>query len=554
MGEGKLSLHSLIGQHTEGQHYEVILTHTNYTTGYVRKQGILLLRASITEPALLKSPHNAIFQTAFDKKATAALSPFEICITVFGAGNLPMDDQSSCDPFVVVYLDDIEIGRTKTVKGQLNPEWGMNGMGESFHSHALHAEKTASYYLYDAHLPSHNQYLGSLVLPLAALQGNNSNIRHPIAIVGDFQCDPNNPSYLEVSVEIIRNDSLIRIVSETNKAELRQSKIEMISNMLSTFLPSPSIAEAVYSTLEGLLSEEDAASQYLDRDLLRDLLQDIQTLTNTTTINTNYSILSDFIFKRDKLRILNARKIDFLTREESRYPPIEANSLQLNLSADCSRYVVVQLADRLSMWTWARWMFLLHDCWRLLLHESSPLFPSWAEGGEFQGQVRVYNSEGLSYSGRGCVSRTRPFQIKVNEFSFELAPMVSIILSADSESPKANILDMQIVSVSNTNKEEQTVGRIQGVFSGDNSKDNAVVSTEGFSDSPLPSPPGSVSGKVQKGGNLMRSVLLGAVKGASTVVSGVIDVTKEVANTTVNTARNIAASPSSSSRNMNSPY
>ena len=176
-------MQSLFGPHTEGQQYEVILTHTN---GYVRKQGILLLRASITVLVLLKSPHNSNSQTAFDKKATAALSPFEICITVFGAGNLPMDDQSFCDPFVVVCLDDIEIGRTKTVKGQLNSEWGMNGMGESFHSHALHAEKTAYFYLYDAHLPSHNQNLGSLVLPLAALQGNNSNIRHPIAIVGEL--------------------------------------------------------------------------------------------------------------------------------------------------------------------------------------------------------------------------------------------------------------------------------------------------------------------------------------------------------------------------------
>ncbi len=205
----------------------------------------------------------------------------------------------------------------------------------------------------------------------------------------------------------------------------------------------------------------------------------------------------------------------------------------------------MQLGNRFSVWTWTKWLFLLHDYWHNRFGDVQ--LPAWAEAGEFYGQVSVSNSEGLAISGRGCVSCARPFQMKVNEFTFELAPLISILLSADSERPKAYILDLEILS------EHQGVSpdAIRGSFSNDTAnerlKDDAASKADAINAA-------SPSAEVKSHRGLMRS-MMGAMKGAtgvaSTVVSGVMDVGKEVASgmasTTVHAARTIAIGPISGS-------
>lgn len=209
------------------------------------------------------------------------------------------------------------------------------------------------------------------------------------------------------------------------------------------------------------------------------------------------------------------------------------------------RFIVLQLASRLSAWTWTKWLFLLHDYWRNQIGDIQ--LPAWAESGEYYGQVSVSSSEGLAISGRGCVSCARPFQIKVNEFTFELAPMISIVLSADSERPKAYILDLEILSEHQAVTTEDTLAIDGTIISIDSVKDKPKEDTPSKVDTANVASPSS---EVKSHRGLMRSVM-GAMKGASgvasTVVTGVMDVGKEVASgmasTTVHAARTIAIGP-----------
>ena len=115
---------------------------------------------------------------------------------------------------------------------------------------------------------------------------------------------------------------------------------DLLSNEnVATVLPK-SIGEAVSATLNGFITDE--TESFLDRDLLIDLIRDLHSITAmddtpSSPLGADSSDL-DF-FRRNNLRIFNGRKIEFLSREGTRFPPIEANSLQLNLTADCSRYV-----------------------------------------------------------------------------------------------------------------------------------------------------------------------------------------------------------------------
>ena len=184
---------------------------------------------------------------------------------------------------------------------------------------------------------------------------------------------------------------------------------------------------------------------------------------------------------------------------------------------------MLQLANRFAMWTWAKWFFLLHDIWRQRIQNSQ--VPSWAESGEFYGQVSVNNSEGLTVQGRGYVSFKRPFQIKVNDTVVDLVPLSSIVLSADSDTPKKYLLDVEIVSVE----------YLQDSTTTDRERESVVAE------------PSALNRRKSGIFSSVRDAVKGAGSVASTVVSGARDVGLEVAtgvaSTTVSAARTIASGP-----------
>ena len=116
------------------------------------------------------------------------------------------------------------------------------------------------------------------------------------------------------------------------------------------------------------------------------------------------------------------------------------------------------------MWMWAKWLLVLDSFWR----NKSPL-PEWATLGELYSQVSVSCSEGrLVTAGVGYLSYTRRYQLKVNNGTvFDLSSMINIVLSADSEPPKKNILDGEIISYQGdfqTRSAEKTQAHGEGIF------------------------------------------------------------------------------------------
>ena len=158
---------------------------------------------------------------------------------------------------------------------------------------------------------------------------------------------------------------------------------------------------------------------------------------------------------------------------------------------------------------------------------SNSEIPSWAESGEFYGQVSVSNSEGLTVHGRGCVTFQRPFQIKVNDTVVDLVPMFSMVLSADSDKPKKYLLDVEIVSVEYLQDSIVTERERESIVADANTNTNARRRSGFFSS--------------------VRDAVKGAGSVASTVVSGARDVGLEVAtgvaSTTASAARTIATGP-----------
>ena len=63
------------------------------------------------------------------------------------------------------------------------------------------------------------------------------------------------------------------------------------------------------------------------------------------------------------MRLRNSSELFLKTKEIVRHAPIEANSIQLNLSEDANSYIVLKLRNRFSMWMWTKWICLLYEVW-----------------------------------------------------------------------------------------------------------------------------------------------------------------------------------------------
>ena len=57
------------------------------------------------------------------KESTSITYPYSLNVTIHKAENLAIADFTSSDPYVVLLLDEKDIGRTPTVYRSLNPSW-----------------------------------------------------------------------------------------------------------------------------------------------------------------------------------------------------------------------------------------------------------------------------------------------------------------------------------------------------------------------------------------------------------------------------------------------
>eukprot|EP01035_Chromulina_nebulosa_P026038 gene26038-34035_t len=434
---------------------DIPLMHTS-VDGTIKNQGVVSLSLRLSRTA------DDIQTQLMGHKRPSSYQPYSIAVTVISASNLPVSDFQTSDPYVVVFCGNNRVGETKTISGNLNPSWGQNGQGEKFCFDTLHIHKTLTFNIYDSNTSRSHVLLGVAEIALNGLPSFSHRGKYAIKVVDRFAGTLKDPSELLVSI-VVKKNVLVHINPDHNHHHhtVATSSIECIDLIKAEMeLLSKPVGEVISATIHDLVTKE--TETFIDKDFLQDLFRDVKSIATVSVATKPFPISSSSasycswkdlqLFRRTHLNIFNGRKIDFMSLSESYFSPIEKNSLQINLSADCKRFVVLQLTNRYSMWTWAKWLLTLDTAWRNV----SPL-PDWAKAGEFDGQIIVRSSsdDGV-VTGRGYVTRTKPYQLKVNDVKFDLSSMVNIILSADSERPKAYVLDGEILSCSEDFKTRST--------------------------------------------------------------------------------------------------
>ena len=449
-------------------------------------------------------------------------SPFKLQMFIHGAENLPIADFTTSDPYVTITIGGRLEGRTKTVYRHRNPTWN-----ELFNLKLLHRRSVVILKVFDEDRGQDDDLMGTTIINLAEISLDQTvQKKYPVMGYGDFDT---KLSKLEVSVTLRSNESVIKVVPDDGEISVPDECATPLSPSSTTSSLEPNIidvmeqlvnisnktsaspAESVVNAVTRFITRDK--SVFFSEDLLRDLLDDASSLTKSITDATSqHRACTKTYFNRTALRIINSSKIILATKTCHWHPPLPKNTIQLSLCANDSKFLSIEFCNRLAMWVFTRWIFLLTDFWTGKIKPAE--LPIWSNNCIYSSQCAVNVSDGHYVAGRLVLAMERPFEIRVNDEHLSFKGLHNIILSADSLLPKTDILDVEVVTYSATGEDED------------------AIATEAVK-----------KGMFQSVRQGIRGTLKGVATGAVSVVSGAADAavitTLGVANTTVGAARSI---------------
>ena len=276
--------------------------------------------------------------------------------------------------------------------------------------------------------------------------------------------------------------------------------------VLRTELKDSGASQSVTTSLFRIALDGLKAS-FLKREIIRDLLADVTTLTQKnfssfsgaiglvkrnekessrlTDLFHSNPITSDAV-RRDKLRLRNSSELILQTKCICRHAPIENNSIQINLSEDGNSFLVLKLRNRFSMWMWTKWICFLYDIWTGTISFND--IPDWASAGEYKGYAVMYtnNNKGSGNLELASVRIDRPFELRFCDINLSISNIFSIVISLDSILPKSYALIVDILQCNmnggnnaNNSVEFLTANSFSGSPDVDKSKSNLFSSVFG---------------------------------------------------------------------------
>lgn len=291
--------------------------------------------------------------------------------------------------------------------------------------------------------------------------------KHFISGVGSYNC---KNSKIEISLQIISNDSIIKIVpdddDDDNKiTQFNSDAIELVEKAVDALDLSLNLDnDNIKNTLLKFITEDKI--DYFPEEQIFDLLLDASSLTDVNHDITPSSSLSyNAMFNRTDLRIMDSSKIILKTNNNNnnvindcyRHPPIGKNMLKLNLEENDNKYILIKFNNRFLSWLCCRWILLLYKVWN---HQSAEI-PHWANLSSYTFIATMItisadnnNNNNKIYNNISCtISFDHLFEIRTstNEI-IKLTGLSSLVISSDSQLPKSYIMNIEIISYSMTGR------------------------------------------------------------------------------------------------------
>lgn len=435
--------------------------------------------------------------------------PYKLLITVIAAHNLPIADITSSDPYVTIRLGDKLLGRTKTVyRNRLNPKWD-----EIFVASLLHVNHVLELKVFDEDIGKDPDLMGSIEINLADVPiGSAFESSYPVVNAVGYKAQ----ATLDISILIGRNENIIQIKPSSYFEKYTPIKSIQDNPNLLRYMEEFLVKESCWETLPDIVHKtfrdfsKEGYLSYFSQAAVQDMLYDVAAILNPSEqadIACDYSRVAFF---REKLKLINSMKLVLESGQYLRNAPIESNSIQINLSADDSKYVVITLQNRFALWTWVAWLRLAYKYWKDVRPKKS--LPVWATTKVISNQAKIAAKYQEFASCKVSISLERPYELLINNQEIiSLEGMTSLTLAADSEEPKDYKLQIEAIDLNVIDGVQQEVGK-------------GVKSTH----------------KVNKFIKAFESTLLGISSAAAKVGDVAVSTATGVANSTVDAATILA--------------
>lgn len=444
-------------------------------------------------------------------------APFDLCIHLLEAKNVPIADITTSDPYVTIYLDDKLMGRSKTVFRNCNPTWG-----EFFRTPILHRNHTIEFRLYDEDQGKDPDFLGSLALDLVNFPVSKSYDPKSYEVKLAAKYRGKAATTLEVSIIVGRRESLIAMIPMENTTSEAPSTTDVLS-MVKCQEGWGVASDAVQATFQDLVQEgvlhAGHGPGHFSGATIKDLLYDVVSILHESPVTEAGCDYGTYAYHREKLTLRNASVIDLETGEVRRHPPIEHHSALLHIISPEGKHSTLALVfqHRYALWVFMAWMQVADRVWSRRLKKH--YLTQWMrEPLNLPMIVRTSNPV-REIQGRGVLDIERPYVLQLPSDSVSFQGVRNVVIGADSIPPSPHKLVLSLLDLRVT---------------GDNSED-AIREVE------QPHHETEDAGKPHKSrgsfiGNAIGSTIRGAAKGIQVAVHTTTDVVKDTTNLAASTA------------------
>jgi hypothetical protein len=386
----------------------------------------------------------------------ATLSPFKVTVTVHYATGLAIADILSSDPYVLVYVGDKVIGRTKTVyANHLNPAWE-----QSFEYPLLHLQHTVRLKVFDEDQNKHDDFMGMTVVDLSELPVDLST---PLdARLKDTDNTNETKGTLRFTVKIEQSKDIVKVIEtkigSKEKILAKDSNSEVV-NVIQAELKAVGIDDS--DPVQDAILESPIVANHttlLSKYMVRDLLHDVFSLTVPSSVDGVEAMFPGRV--RTCLQAVSSTTMDLASHRCSPAVPVSRYMLSIQCFPSVwetvpDKTINIEFTNRYATWMWAMYIRLAVDYWRdvLILDE----LPSFVQEGNFILQTTIpvtVTVSNQSFMGILALNFANKFQILCESVetrevltSIDITAVRDLNVSVDSSIPKKYTLMVRSISL-----------------------------------------------------------------------------------------------------------
>lgn len=392
------------------------------------------------------------------------MTPYKLIIVIQSVEDIYSDEITICRPYLVVRIDDNEIGRTNNFFNATFTDIPILSLDETY----------VILNLFDEDTNNNNNVLGNIKFGLEALIANI-----PVQLTLPIENGLISNGFVKFTLLLKCNDSIVKVTvvdspipswlpwEESDEVMEILSKIQLQFDIMS-YAPVVKVLKSYSFILTRVKN-----SEYIINDVVNDISSILRPLNSSSVNNILSNINSSVVVRRSKTLNLSTN-IEFNNMNPIKYykifplPYIGLKFISIDPISSAKSYISIDIGNKFVSWSLLRWIQVCLCHW----NNDSQLLPAWISGGKsseykLKAIVSTYKDYGTSdyssYESLNCtwtsflvVALDTNYKLLAYDFetnalikSLDISNLNDIQISIDSTPPSNEMLSLDLLSCVN---------------------------------------------------------------------------------------------------------